>query len=290
MLRIPLEGASAKRDIAGMAQLLRELRRGPSDEDRKTPLYFVSASPKQLRPVIEHKLSLDGIGFDGSTFKDWGRVLRHGRIYRFREQLGFKLTALLANRAVFPVGGAEILLGDDLESDALAYALYADALSERLSRTRIAEVLREHGVLKVDIRAILEVIGALPRCEGVATALIRLERHHDTDMFLRFAPGVLGCAGAVQMAAASWRLGAISKASVVRVARAVEQHHVARSVVAARVRDLVRRAILAPVQGELLWEALREEGLVRGAADFDPIDPRWAAAWEKRAPWTPPIS
>lgn len=289
MLRIPFEGPADKRDIDGMAQLLRELRHGPNDQSRDTPLYFVSASPRQLRPVIERKMALDGILFDGTTFKDWGRVIRRGRLRRLKEQLGFKLTALFAGRIELPVGASEILIGDDLETDPLAYALYADALAGRITPEILAKVLRKHRVYEDDIVDITQLLALVKPGRGVAGALIRLERHLHTDDFLPYAPGVLGCSGAFQMAAYMWLNDALALPGVLRVAQALEDRGISPSTLAARLRDLVRRAVLPEAQADALWKAMEEFSLVEGSPDWGDVDARWA--WLRAEidvrPWTP---
>ena len=146
MARIPFEFAVDKVAIDGMTTLLKEVRRGPDEMSRQTPLYFVSASPAQLRPVIERKMLLDGLEFDGTTFKDWVRVVFSGRLKRFREQLGFKLTALLSARGDLPAGARETLIGDDHESDALAFVIYADVIAGRLRGDALLQTLERHGV------------------------------------------------------------------------------------------------------------------------------------------------
>ena len=55
MLAVPLDLPVDKRNVAGTDVLLRALRRGPERGGpvQSNPLYFVSASPPQLRRVIE---------------------------------------------------------------------------------------------------------------------------------------------------------------------------------------------------------------------------------------------
>lgn len=289
MLRIPFEGPADKRDIEGMAQLLRELRHGPNEASLDTPLFFVSASPRQLRPVIERKMALDGIFFDGTTFKDWGGVLRRGRLRRLKEQLGFKLTALLAGRSALPAGAREILLGDDLETDPLAYALYADALAGRITPETFAGVLGRYRVYPSDIADILRLLASIPSGGGVSAAFIRLERHLRTDDFIPYAPGVLGCYGAFQMAAGLWFMGVLAQTSVLRVAQSLADRGVHRSVLSARLRDLVRRAVIDEAQGHALWDAMGAQGLIEGDPDWLAVDEHWARLREERdiRPWTP---
>ncbi|MFH1466542.1 MAG: phosphatase domain-containing protein, partial [Pseudomonadota bacterium] len=175
--RVAFEGALDKVTIAGMAQLLKEVRRGPGEVSRHTPIYFVSGSPAQLRGVIERKLLLDGVEFDGTSFKDWTGLLKHGRFSGLKRQLAFKLAALLGNRSLLPPGAREILVGDDLEVDPLVYALYADILAGRLPPAHLPAVLQRHGVSAGEAEGLLGLkLRAGNQPGGVRRALIRLER------------------------------------------------------------------------------------------------------------------
>ena len=71
MARIPVEFAIDKRAIPGMPEVLRGLRRGPGPGFACAPLYFVSASPPQIRGVVQRKMLMDGVEYDGIIFKDW---------------------------------------------------------------------------------------------------------------------------------------------------------------------------------------------------------------------------
>jgi hypothetical protein len=289
MARIPFERAIEKRDIEGMARLLRELRRGPGRESRDTPLFFVSASPKQLRPVIERKMAIDGISFDGTTFKDWGRIVRRVRFSRLREQVGFKMTALLNNRSFLPEGAQEILLGDDLETDPVTYALYSDVLAGRIPVSDLARVLRLNGVLDTDADAITRARRNLKPGKGVLRAFIRLERHTNTDDFLEFGPGVVGCTGAFQMAVAMWKLGAIALAGVGRVAMDLRNRGVKPEAITDRLADLVRRAIVNADEAAEIVHRLEYHGIAAPLLDPPAPDPRWEAVWKRRPDrvWTP---
>lgn len=291
MLRIPFERAAQKQDIEGMARLLRELRRGPGRSTRDTPLFFLSASPKQLRPVIERKMGLDGISFDGTTFKDWGRVFRSVQPKRIKEQIGFKLTALLTSRSHMPEGAHEVLLGDDLETDPITYGLYADAIAGRVPSSDLARVLRHNGVGHADAAHIERLCTELRPGRGVLRAFIRLERHQDTDDFLPFGPGVVGCRGAFQMAVSMWKLGLVSLAGVGRVAAALSARGVEPDSLGRRVHDLRRRAMLQQDDVEPLLENLAQHGVELGKlAAVDP-DPRWLEVWQRPHThvWTPAV-
>lgn len=289
MLRIPFERAAQKRDIEGMARLLREVRRGPGRVTRDTPLFFLSASPKQLRRVIERKMGLDGISFDGSTFKDWGRVFAAGRPKRIKEQIGFKLTALLTSRSHMPLGAHEILLGDDLETDPITYGLYADVLAGRIPTGDLARVLRRNGVGPADAEHIERLRRELQPGRGVRRAFIRLERHQDTDDFLRFGPGVVGCIGAFQMSVVLWRGGVVSLSGVGRVAAALAARKVSPDALGRRVHDLCRRAMLEPGEVPDIVQTMRSHGVDIGELPIPDPDPRWSGLWKRsmQRVWTP---
>jgi len=272
-----------------MARLFREIRLGPADDSRETPLYFVSASPSQLRTVIEQKMTLDGIGFDGTTFKNWGRVLRRMKLRRLREQVGFKLTALLTGRAALPTGAHEILLGDDLENDPLTYAIYADILAGRIPVGDLHRVLTLNGVGETDARSLVSDLRALRPGRGVRRAYIRMERHADPQWSIDYAPGIVGCTGAFQIAAALWKEGSIRLEGVVQVVSNLVSRGVSLGDLGARLDDLARRAILDPNDVETLVARLGPIDLLPPMPDLTPPDPAWVAAW-KRGPerlWTP---
>lgn len=290
LARIPFERAADKEDIAGMARLFREIRRGPGTQRRETPLFFVSASPAQLRPVIERKMMLDGIGFDGTTFKNWSGVLRRLRLHRLREQVGFKLTALLSGRAELPPGAVENLVGDDLETDPLTYALYADVLAGRIPAGDLVRILELNGVYEGDAQAIVRMRRCLDPGRGVKRAYIRMERHADPDVFKEFGPGIVGCRGAFQMAAALMHEGSISPQGVIRVAEDLLQRGLPADELVDRLRDLCRRALLTPEETMSLAERLLAADLVPPLGDPGTPDPQWEAVW-RRGPerlWTPP--
>lgn len=290
LARIPFERAADKEDIAGMARLFREIRRGPAEHGRDTPLYFVSASPSQLRAVIEQKMVLDGIGFDGTTFKNWSGVMRRLRFRRLREQIGFKLTALLSGRAELPPGAVENLIGDDLETDPLTYALYADVLAGRIPVGDLERILLLNGVMDSDARAIVSLRRDLRPGRGVRRAFIRMERHADPEAFKSYGSGIVGCRGPFQIACALWTQGSIAAEGIVRVASDLLHRGLSGDVLAERLRDVCRRAILTPEKSMQVAGELTARGLVPPILELPEPDPEWVAIW-RRGPerlWTPP--
>ncbi|MBK8480222.1 MAG: hypothetical protein IPL40_03440 [Proteobacteria bacterium] len=289
LLRIPFESAVDKVAIAGMAPLLKEVRRGPAAQSRHTPLYFVSASPAELRPVIERKMLLDGLEYDGTTFKSWSGVARGLRPSRLREQLGYKLTALLQARLELPLGAHEVLLGDDTECDALAAAIYADLLSGRLASAQAPGLLVRQGVLAADAEAIAELSAQVGQGRGVAAAFIRLELRQPRDL-IEYAPWVQPVRGALQMAAALFGRGSIGLRGLVRVAAELLLRGVGRAELAALLVDALRRGVLPLTLGATVQDALLAEGLLVAAQALPGrVDPEWARvlARDPAEPWRP---
>ena len=289
--RIPLEFAVDKQDIEGMAVLLREVRRGPEPRSRHTPLYFVSASPAQLREVIQRKMLLDGLEFDGTIFKDWKGVLASLRLRRFKEQLGFKLTAMLHLRRQLPVGAEVLLMGDDLETDALAFCLLADAAAGRLDHQQLLRVLCDSSVDRTDALAICrELREGPPGFSRVKRALIRLERHASADDFLEYWPFVAVCHGAFQMSLGLWSQGSLADAGVIRVAGEMVRRGADPAQLDEQLCDCRRRGLLDQEPAATLREELASQDLMSVQGPLPAVDGAWAeaaAAVQQDQPVTP---
>ncbi len=208
LLRIPLEFAVDKTGNPGMAEVLRGLRRGLGKKFRCTPLYFISASPPQLRRVLEHKMLKDGVEQDGLIFKDWMNCLWQGSPRRLFEQLGFKIIALLTLRLQYPLA-CEFLFGDDVECDAEAYETYARIIEGKLRGLRLKRFLIRRGVLPEDVQLIKDKVDKLPKNIGkVSCIFIHLEAKTPPEKFKVLGKRVVPVQGAFQLALAlySWKL------------------------------------------------------------------------------------
>ncbi len=214
--RIPLEFAVDKEAIPGMPELLRGIRRGPGKRYRCVPLYFVTASPPRLRGVLADKMLLDGVEYDGITFKDWWGLLRRGRPGRILDQVGFKLCALLEGRRTRPLA-TEFLFGDDVEGDAEAFSLYAALLHDEISAGEAVERMTRAGVREENRRAAFSLLDRLPLKRGrVKRFFIHLERRTPPERFDRFGPLATPVRNALQLALALYALGQIDRQTVYR--------------------------------------------------------------------------
>ena len=253
MARIPLEFAIDKRSIPGMPEILRGLRRGPGARFACAPLYFVSASPPQLRKVIERKMMLDAVDFDGITFKDWAGTLRQLRPGRLKEQVGFKIAALLDGRQRRPLS-REYLFGDDFEKDAEAYSLYARILSGDLRGDSLAASLHDQGVADDDIECIASLREKLGVDVGsVERVFIHLERGSPPERFASLAPLVVPVRGAFQMSLALFALDLVDERTVIEAAQALRSLSVyLRLDLDDVLADAIARGLVTPEQAKSL--------------------------------------
>ena len=165
LVRTALERPDEKRTNPGAATLLREMVRAGIS------VHILSGSPEQMRRRLEDKLRLDGIPWDSFTLKPNLQNMLRLRFRALKDQLGYKLPALLQARATIeaasPPGDArstlpdiglddgapkETLFGDDAEADAFVYSLYADVVAGRVSEDTLFEVC-ERGRVYPDVLA-----------------------------------------------------------------------------------------------------------------------------------------
>jgi phosphatidate phosphatase APP1 len=242
LLRIPFELAIDKVAIPGSVPLLRALRRSTAPEP--APLYFVSGSPKQLRRTIERKMTLDGIGFDGITFKDQWGLFRTGRWRDLESQFGYKLIALLGYARAFDDAGRWWMFGDDVEQDAAVFAMFGRVLSGLRDRALKAE-LSALGVHRADQEEILALTAGLAvrPADPVARIFILAHRRPDAepdDPRVVIMPTFL--AGALELA----HLGIVPPNTVSAVAKDLRSRNIPERALELSVRGARRRSALAP--------------------------------------------
>lgn len=265
LLYIPFEAAIDKRNIAGTEALLRELRRGISgrSESKVNPIYFVSASPPQLERVLRHKMLLDGVDYDGLSFKNHLALLKRGQFGKVREQVGYKLSALLLNRLELPYSVEEVLFGDDSEKDALIYAIYGDIVAGRLRGEALAWVLSKQSVRQEDVAYILELSEGMPKKDLVQRIFINLEVGRDPSRFAAFERRLVPTYDTFQTALRLYQDGHLGEEGVMRVALELVQHYRRNSPSLLRsIADFVGRGGVKLETVKTLWAELKTRGLV----------------------------
>jgi hypothetical protein len=241
LVRTAFEPASRKRAYPGASTLLREIR-----STEPAAIFILSGSPEQMRSVLEAKLRLDGIRWDGLTLKPSLRNLVRGRFRFLRDQVSYKLTALLRSRTNVDPTTDEILFGDDAEGDAFIYSLYADIAAGRVSQELLMQVAEAAHVYPDDIPDIVRIAARVPRRDAVRRIFIHLERVSSTVGFSDFGHRVCPFYNYFQPALVLLDDGALDADAVLRVgADLVVAHTFNPEVLTASFDDLCRRRYLS---------------------------------------------
>jgi hypothetical protein len=221
LLRTAFERPDQKRTVPGAAALLRELTRAGVET------HILSGSPEQLRSRIEQKLRLDGARWASLTLKPNLQNLLRLRFRALRNQLGYKLPALLRGRCELREPRdeqglvQEVLLGDDAEADAFVYSLYADVCLGRVEPALLQEVLRAGRVYPDTITETVRLASYVERGPVVQRILIHLERQSSPADFRPYGLRVVPFYNYLQAAFVLHEDGRLPAPAVLRVAHAL---------------------------------------------------------------------
>ena len=218
LIAIPFELGVDKQAFPGTAPLLHGLRAGPDGRDHR-PLFFVSASPHQIHAAIERKMLIDGIGYDGITYKDPLRALLRGQPRQLKAQIAFKLSALSLLYEDLPEGAELLLFGDDAEQDTLIYCLFADMAAGRLRDRVLEAVLRRAGVRPAYAETIAGRARTWAPREAVKAIYIHLVRCPEGASIEAYDSRVVGWPTPAAAASHLHDVGYLSPAALTRVRR-----------------------------------------------------------------------
>jgi hypothetical protein len=252
LLRAAVEKAEDKRTFPGARSLLRELC-----ETEHRGLYILSGSPEQMRKVLEEKLRLDGIRWNGLVLKPSLNRLLRGRFRFLRDQVSYKLTALLASRISIGASYDEVMFGDDAEADAFVYSLYADLCAGRVGLDLLAQVLELARAYDDDAAEVLELARTLPKRDMGRRIFIHLERIEPHAAFAPFGSRVCAFHNYFQPALVLLEDGLIDADAVVRVGLDLTVGYVfSPEALSASYADLARRRLIGVQTAELLLSAI----------------------------------
>jgi hypothetical protein len=290
LVRTAFERPDEKRTNPGAATLLREL------SDTGVSIHILSGSPEQMRRRLEDKLRLDGIRWDTFTLKPNLQNVLRLRFRALRDQLGYKLPALLLSRTAAGEeldGVCETLVGDDAEADAFVYALYGDVMSGRATE-EVVQAVCERGRVYEDVaEGILRSVRQVTAAPVVERILIHLERQTAPRDFQVYGSRVVPFYNYLQAAFVVHEDGRLPADSVLRVAaELVAQHRFDGDALARSYGDLAKRGHLAGTKVEDFasalpsWEA--DAGEAERAEVRTMVDklPRYAEQARER--WVPP--
>ena len=280
LVRTAFERADQKRTVPGAGSLLRELSSAGAE------IHILSGSPRQMRGRIEEKLRLDGARFESLTLKPNLENFLRLRLRAVRDQLGYKLPALLRSRASLsmeqraPEPVPEVLLGDDAEADAFVYSLYGDVCSGEIGEDALVEVMRRGRTYEDTIADALRFARLIHKGPTVERILIHLERQSPPSRFTVYGPRVVPFYNYLQAAFVLAEDGRLPAEGALRVAAELVIDHrfdadgLARSYVDLRRRGCVRgdlvpalRAALPALAPHTRLPAFRELGAMCDVLD-----------------------
>ncbi|MBI3784944.1 MAG: hypothetical protein HY270_16245 [Deltaproteobacteria bacterium] len=283
LVKIPFEKPEDKIAVPGVVPLIRNLRSQAATAGRDARVFFISASPPQIAKAIKDKLALDGVEYDGITFKNQLQNIVRGKFRNLREQVGYKLTELLRARPSFPAVAREVLFGDDWESDPIIYSLYGDILAGNIDHGEIRGILEIIGVdpaLIAEAETLAEPIAAIDAVERI---YINLERRTPPKLFEHFGARLVPTFNYFQTACCLFQDGYLNLAAVVEVA----SHLVASSGytplrLSNSLADIARRRHLNEVTTIAISEYMHAKGLLplprRGRSERQPL-------WQRIRRW-----
>jgi hypothetical protein len=245
LVKTALERPDQKRTNPGASTLLREMVRAG------IRVHILSGSPEQMRKNLEDKLRLDGITWESFTLKPNLQNLLRLRFRAVRDQLGYKLPALLRSRAALADSGEaaasirETLFGDDAEADAYVYSLYADLLAGRIGEDVVMRVLHRGRVYEDVVAETIDAVRTIEHGDVVERILIHLERQTPPDDFRLYGLRVVPFYNYLQAAFVLQEDGRLGADGVLRVAvELVTEHRFDGDALARSYLDLARRGHL----------------------------------------------
>jgi hypothetical protein len=272
LVRTALERPDQKRTNPGASTLLREMLRA------HVRVHILSGSPEQMRRRLEDKLRLDGIRWDTFTLKPNLQNLLRLRFRAVRDQLGYKLPALLRARAQLaeageaPAACTETLFGDDAEADAYVYSLYADFVAGQVGEDVLLRVLERGRVYEDIVAKTMENARTIERADSIERILIHLERQTPPDDFRAYGPRVVPFYNYLQAAFVVHEDGRLGADGVLRVAvELVTEHRFDGDALARSYLDLARRGHLRGVRVDAIGsslEAWHAQGPVPAAGEL----------------------
>jgi hypothetical protein len=216
LVKTALERADEKRTNPGAASLLREMRRA------NIAVHILSGSPEQMRRRLEDKLRLDGIAWDSFTLKPNLRNMFKLRFRALKDQLGYKLPALITSR-LGPrdpslAEATETLFGDDAEADAFVYSLYGDVMAGNVGADELSVVCVKGRMYEDVAEELVTSVRRIVPSQVVERVLIHLEGQTPPEDFRVYGPRVVPFYNYLQAAFIVFEDGRMPAEGVLRVA------------------------------------------------------------------------
>jgi hypothetical protein len=264
LLRAAFESPETKSNIPGFSIILRAVRRGAGDSPGRHPLFFVSASPPQMRQRILAKMEIDGVENDGIIFKNQMSHVRSGKFGKIKEQIGYKLSALLMLWNDLPKASKIVFFGDDSESDATVYSLFSEILSNTIRGKALEKLLLQLGVFRDDAIAIAWFSRNLgDAIRPVKAVFINLETGSQPSYYSRFGSFMFPTDDSLQTALVLFELGLLRDRAVCSVGKElILQYDRSPENLLETLESGCRRGLYLPDTLDKLWPLLNSQGVL----------------------------
>ncbi len=259
LIRVAFEKAFQKVNVPGTVSLIRSL--GEAQSYRC--FYFVSASPPQMQQTIYGKMQLDNIDPHGIFFKDNLKNLRFRKFKRLKQQVGFKVQAMLELLVHVKKQVRLVLFGDDSESDAVVYNLVSDICQRRLKETEYLTVLEALHVLPEQRKRIIELQKQIPEYDPVYKIFINLINDTDPDYYAKFGRRTLATFTSFQAALDLFVSGLIDLGGLELIARdMIANYGFTPEILAKNFEDLRKRDFMPSDAESKILPSLKEKFLL----------------------------
>ena len=172
--------------IQGMPDVYRLFR---DQHNANRPLVFISGSPMFFKRVLEEKMYLDRVLHDGFVLKPMKEMVAQKKripVYLLKEQIGYKLEALLRLRQALPPNAKEFLMGDDTEADLVVYSIYTRLLEGDLSERALKNLLIELKVNKGWQEKIFQLLPDFEASLGEKSKIVGIAIHKTSHPSYKF--------------------------------------------------------------------------------------------------------
>lgn len=260
-----------RNNVPGTATLVNSLKQSWFEKKGNGlfPIFFITASPPQMEKKIREKLESDEILPLGIFFKDNLKNLRPGRFWKLRQQVGYKVTALMYLRTLLRGELRQTLWGDDSETDAVIYSLYSDICSQRLKDAECERVLKSLNVTSEQAQRIMNMQEKIHPHDPVEKIYINLAVDTDPEYYLKFGRRLIASYNSLQTSLDLYQDGRITVEQVVRVSKDLFMNYgFSMDELQRSLDELVRRQVLAEQALQELLPALMQNGLI--STDYVP--------------------
>ena len=262
------EKSFSKKNMPGASALLRSLARYRRKHfsDPEFPLFFVSASPPQMESKIYEKFTIDEIDPLGMFYKDNLRNLRPSRFTFLRNQIGYKIQALLQLRVDLSPQVKMLCFGDDSESDVVIYNLFSDICARRMTPVQLSKVLEKFAINTMQIEEIIRLQDLVPVQDPVEKIYINLATDTDPEYYGQFGRRTLATYDSFQLALDFVQDQRLSLEELSQIIIDLKtKYNYGEAQILRNFEDLIRRRVLGISSYEMIRNYLMEKNFIHNS-------------------------